>query len=89
MCETTRLIERAHVFLLVISFLEINGVTGEKGAVEHLCVFQDERNECIHVPENTEKLAENGTCKLVNPGKKGTEIIECFKEWVESDLVEE
>ena len=50
------------------------------GTVEHFCVFQDERTECIYVPENTEKFAEYRTRKAVNPGKKGTEIIECFKE---------
>ena len=57
--------------------------------MEHLCVFQDERTECIYVPEKTGKLAEYRLCKAVNPGKKGPEFIECFKEWVESDLVEE
>ena len=50
----------------------------ERSTVEHLCVFQDECIECIYVPENSGK-----TCK------KGPEIIECFKEWVESDVVEE
>ena len=59
------------------------------GTVEHLCVFQDERIEYIYVPENTGKLAEYRTCKAVNPGKKGTEIIECLKKWVKSDFVEE
>ena len=49
------------------------------GTVEHLCVFQDERIECIYVPENTGKLAEYRTCNAVNPGKK----------WAESDLVDE
>ena len=55
--------------------------------MEHLCVIQGERTECIYVPEKTGKLAEYTTCKAGNPGKKGHEIIECFKEWVESDLV--
>ena len=61
----------------------------KSGTVEHLCVFLDERIECIYAPENTGKLAGYRTCKAVNPGKKGSEIIECFKEWVEPDLVEE
>ena len=61
----------------------------ESGTVEYLCVFLDERTECIYVPENTRRLAVYRTCKAVSPGKKGPEIIECFKEWVESDLVEE
>ena len=52
-------------------------------------VFQDERTECIYVPESTGKPAEYRTRKAVNPGKKGPEIIECFQEWVESDFVEE
>ena len=52
-------------------------------------MFQDERTECIYVPENTGKLAEYRTSKAVNPGKKGPEIIECLKEWVKSDFVEE
>ena len=47
------------------------------GAVEHLCVFQDERTEWIYVPENTGKLAEYKTCKAAHPGKKEHEIIEC------------
>ena len=59
------------------------------GTAEHLCVFQDECTECIYVPGNTGKLAEYRTCKAVNPGKKGPDIIECFKKWVESDLVDE
>ena len=59
------------------------------GAVEHLCVFHDERTEWIYVPENTGKLAEYRTCKAANPGKKGPEIIECLKERVKSDFVEE
>ena len=59
------------------------------GTVEHLCVFQGERIEYIYVPENTGKLAEYRTCKAANPDKKGPEIIECFKKWKESDLVEE
>ena len=54
-----------------------------------MCVFQDARTKCIYVPENTGELAEYRICKAVNPGKKGPEIIECFKERVESDLVEE
>ena len=63
----------------------------ERGAApQSTCyVFQDERTECINVPENTGKLAEYRTCKAANPGKKGPEIIECLNEWVESDLVEE
>ena len=52
-------------------------------------MFQDERTEWIYVPENTGKLAEYRTCKAANPGKKGPEIIECLKEWVKSDFVEE
>ena len=59
------------------------------GAVEYLCVFYDERTEWIYVPKNTGKLAEYRTCKAANPGKKGPEIIECLKEWVKSDFVEE
>ena len=54
-----------------------------------MCVFQDERTECIYIPGNTGKLAEYRRCKAVNPGKKGAGIIECFKELVESDRVEE
>ena len=49
------------------------------GAVEHLCVFQDERTEWIYIPENTGKLAEYRTCKAPNPGKKGLEIIKRVK----------
>ena len=59
------------------------------GALEHLCVFDDERTEWISVPENTGALAEYKKCKAANPGKKGPEIIECLKEWMEPDLVEE
>ena len=58
-------------------------------AVEHLGVFRDERTEWIYVPEKTEKLAEYRTCKAANPGKKSPEIIECLKEWVKADFVEE
>ena len=57
------------------------------GIVEHLCLFQDERTECIYVPENTAKLAEYRACTAFNPGKKGPDIIECIKEWVKSDLI--
>ena len=42
--------------------------------------FQDERIECIYVLKNMGKYAEYRTCKAPNPGKKGPEIIECFKE---------
>ena len=44
------------------------------GTVEHLCVFQDERIECIYVPENTGKLAEYRTCKVVNPGNRALRL---------------
>ena len=52
-------------------------------------MLQDERIVCTYVPENTGKPAEYRACKAVKPGKKGPDIIECFKEWVESDLGEE
>ena len=67
---------------------DLKFITDERetsGAVEHLCVFQDERTKWIYVPENTGNLAEYRTCKAANPGKKGPEIIE----WVKSDFVEE
>ena len=51
--------------------------------------FQDERTEWIYVPETTGKLSEYRTCKAANPGKKGPEMIECLKEWVKYDVVEE
>ena len=58
-------------------------------AVEHLSVFQDERTELIYVPKNTGKFGKYRTCEAVNPGKKGPAIVECLKEWVKSEFVEE
>ena len=62
------------------------------GTAEHLCVCSRTSSPNIFtflkIRENLPNI-EHGTCKAVNPGKKGPDIIECFKEWVESDIVEE
>ena len=74
----------------VMSFSSVNRMDlRSRTSAPNGFTFRYERTECIYVPENTGKLAEYRKCKAANPGKKGPEIIECLKEWVKSDFVEE